>query len=227
MSPIRVIADDREANCAVLEALRNISEVQIVVQRLDLGDYEIDGRLLFERKTLIDLVTSIKDGRLFRQASLLAASPLYKALILEGTSRDLLASGMRREAIQGALINLTLFFGIPLLRSMGTEESARLMVYAARQFQWIAKSTLPHLVRGKRPTGKFKTQLQILQALPGIGPESARRLLEIFGSVEAVFSASLEDLKDVPGVGNVRANAIRWAVSESRSLYSLSEDPVL
>jgi len=46
---------------------------------------------------------------------------LEGAFIPEGTAADLAGSGMRREAIQGALIGLTLYLGIPLLRSQGNE----------------------------------------------------------------------------------------------------------
>ncbi|MGR9037271.1 MAG: ERCC4 domain-containing protein, partial [Gammaproteobacteria bacterium] len=71
---------------------------------------------------------------MFEQGVRLAASPLHKAIILEGRAHDLAGSGMRREALQGALISLRLFLGIPLLRSVDAEESVRLMLYAARQF---------------------------------------------------------------------------------------------
>lgn len=219
MAIIRIIADDRETNPLLLETLRNTADAEVAVQRLALGDYLIDGRLLFERKTLADLVASLKDGRLLEQACRLAAAPLYKAMILEGTSHDLPESGMRREAVQGALVQVTLFLGIPLLRSSGPEESARLMLYAARQYPSLARSNPPRLFKGKRPQGKRKTQLQILQALPGIGPQSARHLLDAFGSVEAVFYADEADLQTVSGVGEARARAIRWAVKEPPACY--------
>ncbi|BBA32297.1 ERCC4-type nuclease [Methylocaldum marinum] len=222
MTLIQAVVDDREPDGAILDALRNMSDVQVTIRRLELGDYELDGCLLFERKTLRDLIASIQDGRLFRQACRLASSPMCKALILEGTSRDLLGGGMRREAVQGVLIHLTLFLGIPLLRSTDPAESARLMIYAARQFESILRGTSPRLFKGK-----LRTQLQILLALPGIGPEYAARLLETFGSVEANFNAKVHDLMRVPGVGNARARAIRWAVSEQLSLYSKRDDPVL
>jgi DNA excision repair protein ERCC-4 len=226
-APVQVVADHREARGAVIDALRSRSDVRVSMGRLELGDYELNGRLLFERKTLRDLAVSLKDGRLFEQGRRLAASPLCRALILEGTSRDLPQTGMRREALQGALITLTLFLGIPLLRSAAPEESARLMVYAARQFDAITRGAPPRLFAGKRPKGKRRTQLRILQALPGIGPESARRLLEKFGSVEAILAASVEDLMGVPGVGRGRAEAIRWAMADFPSPYMPSDDPVL
>ncbi len=219
MSSIQIIADDRESQAPVIDALRRLNGAEVTVRRLALGDYLLDQRLLFERKTLLDFAVSLKDGRLFEQGARLAASPLYKVIILEGCVRDLAESGMRREALQGALISLTLFLGIPLLRSADAEESARLMLYAARQFDHIARQVPPRLFKGKRPKGKRKTQLQILQSLPGIGPGAAHNLLEQFGSVEAVLAADEQALLCVAGIGAGRAKSIRWAVGEHVGSY--------
>lgn len=121
--------------------------------------------LLIERKPLPDLVASIKDGRLFGQAHRLAGWPLWKAFILEGTATDLAGSGMRREAIQGALIALTLYLGILLLRSQDPTETAQLMLFAARQGRSMATGSVPR--PGRRPRGKARIQARVLQGLPG------------------------------------------------------------
>jgi DNA excision repair protein ERCC-4 len=221
MSTVQIIADDRENPSGVIEALRKHDGAEVSVRRLPLGDYLLDERLLFERKTWRDFSVSLKDGRLFEQGLRLAASPLLKAMIIEGRPNDLAKSGMRREAVQGALISLNLFLGIPLLRSADAEESARLMLYAARQFDHIARQTPPRLFKGKRPKGKRKTQMRILQSLPGIGPGIAHNLLEHFGSIEAVLSADEQALASVAGIGTGRAKSIRWAVGEQWASYSL------
>lgn len=223
---IQVRADHREIGSGTIVALRSMPDVNVNVACLSLGDYEVDGRLLFERKSLPDLVVSIKDGRLFRQAQRLASCSTASVVILEGTSRDLTGSGMSREAIQGALITVTLVFGIPLLRSLSPQESARLMIYAAKQLRAIADGGLPR--KGKRPKGKRRSQLHLLQGLPGVGPDRARRLLDALGSAEAVFAASPEDLMRVSGIGKETAEAIRWAVSEAEATYRrLDDDPAL
>ncbi len=73
---INIIVDDREVGSGIMDIFHAIDGVSIGVRRLTLGDYEVDGRLLVERKTLLDLTESIKDGRLFRQACKLAKAPL-------------------------------------------------------------------------------------------------------------------------------------------------------
>ncbi len=114
---IEFVVDDREVRSGVLEILKSYADVSVRVCRLAQGDYLIDDRLLVERKRLPDLVISIKDGRLFSQALRLLRAEQHPMMILEGCATDLAGSGMRREAIQGALVMMTIYLGIPLLRS--------------------------------------------------------------------------------------------------------------
>ena len=151
-STVRVVADDREAASGMIEALRLHPDCDLQVRRLRLGDYLVDNRLLIERKTLRDLVVSIIDGRFLSQARRLISGPFRPLLLLEGTGRDIAESGMSREAIQGALITVTVMFGIPLLRSRDPEESAQLMVFAARQAAMLVSGALPRV--GYRPKSR-------------------------------------------------------------------------
>lgn len=216
---MHVVVDDRELQAGVLECLRSIEGVTIVVRRLPLGDYLVDNRLLFERKTLSDLTVSIVDGRLFNQAWRLASCEYRPVYILEGSTSDLVATGMRREALQGAIITLTVLLNIPLLRSWNQEETARLIQYASEQVHRTVKGGVQRC--GYRPKGKRKRQLYILQGLPGIGPERAERLLDTFGSVEAVFGVNADGLCRVEGVGMKIAEKIRNVVSEQRAVYGV------
>jgi len=178
----------------------------------------VDGRFLFERKTLTDLVAAIIDGRLFKQALRLAGTSLRPVMILEGTSRDLADSGMRWESVQGALVTVALFCGIPLLRTRTPGETVSTMLYAARQGQAYAMGALPR--PGRRLRGKPALQLFILQGLPNIGPERARRLLARFGSVGAVVNARPDELRSVKGIGKQVAEKLRWSIEEPPSRYS-------
>ncbi|MBI5580726.1 MAG: hypothetical protein HY895_16360 [Deltaproteobacteria bacterium] len=129
--PVDIVADDREHASEVIASLVGIPGVFVRSDRLASGDYLADRRILFERKTLLDLARSIVDGRLFKQMVRLVKSKYKAVLILEGTGKDAECLGMRREALQGALITISLILGIPVLRSMAPEETARLIVYPA------------------------------------------------------------------------------------------------
>lgn len=219
-TPIRVVADHRERDAGVLAILEKLPEVEVCVDHLSIGDYVIDDVFVFERKTLPDLAASIKDARLFRQACRLATDSRRAAFLLEGTAVDLGQSIMRREAMQGALVTITLMFGLAVLRSRDAEESAKLMIYAARQARAWSTGAIPRRVR--RPKGKRKAQLQMLQGLPGVGPERAARLLDEFGSVESVLSASVDELEAIDGIGAKIASEIKWVVSEPHARYEIT-----
>ncbi len=216
---ISVIADDREKDGGVVQELLTRQDCEVSIRRLRLGDYQVGARLLFERKTLPDLIASIADGRLFRQASRLAASPLRGVILLEGRARDISATGMSREAIQGALISVSVMLGIPLLRARDASESAKLMIYAGRQIHSIANGALPRFCA--RPKSKRRMQLHILQGLPGVGPARANCLLEKYGSVEAALSTSTDELALLSGIGKATARKIRWAVAEPEARYDV------
>ena len=128
---------------------------------------------------------------------------------------------MSREAIQGALITATIMFGIPLLRSRNPEESAQLMLFAARQASALLSGALPRV--GARPKSKRALQLHILQGLPDIGPARAARLIDRFGTVEGAITAAPEALTQIKGLGPTLAGKIRWSVSEPMQTYNVAE----
>lgn len=209
---VHVVADDRERKSGVIESLLKMENVAVDIQRLSSGDYHIGNRVIVERKTLNDFAISIIDGRLFKQMVYLANSNAKGVLILEGTTRNPVEIGMTREAMQGALITVSLILGIPVLRSKNPAETAKLIIFIARQIESIANGGVQR--HGYQPKGLRSRQRYILQGLPKVGREKADRLLDRFGSVEAVISAGIDDLQTVDGIGKNIAEKIKWAVSE-------------
>ncbi|MFZ2655061.1 MAG: ERCC4 domain-containing protein [Victivallales bacterium] len=130
---IQIIADDREQKGGVIEALKSMQEVSLEIKRIPVGDYLVDKRFVFERKTLQDFSISIVQGRLFSQAQNLAKYDCHPVMILEGTSKDIAEYGVSREAVQGAIITISIIYGIPILRAKDSGETAKLMVQTAKQ----------------------------------------------------------------------------------------------
>ena len=79
---IDIVADDREQKSAVINSLMLIENVEVSIGRLSMGDYQIDNRMIVERKTLKDFAVSIIDGRLFKQMIRLANPDSMGVLIL-------------------------------------------------------------------------------------------------------------------------------------------------
>jgi DNA excision repair protein ERCC-4 len=198
-----------------VDLLREIPDVELSIDHLLVGDFIVSGQIIFERKRADDFAASLIDGRLFSQAARLVKQPLRSAYILEGKTEDWKRLGVRREALQGALITLTLIFDLPVFRSIDPGETARILVHASRQFSRLhrAEPAYAHRAKAKR----LKTRrLRLLQSLPGVGPDRARNLLEHFGGVRSCLLATVEELIDVPGIGQKTAKAIQAVVGSER-----------
>ncbi len=181
-------------------ALAAHPNVELTLDHLSLGDYRVNDTLIVERKTLTDFAQSVRDGRLFVQASRLSrVNHARPCLILEGTRINHWSAALPRSALQGALITVTLVFGLPVLRSSSPEETADLILYAADQLHRRTAS-IPKRP-GYHPKGLARQQNFLLQAIPEIGPVKANLLLDNFGSPFGVASATAQDLQTVEGIG--------------------------
>jgi ERCC4-type nuclease len=206
---VDIIADSREAPSDTFGVLKARPDVALTVTTLKYGDYSVAGQLSFERKTAEDLGRSIIDGRLFRQMSALRRRAKRPVLLIEGLQPLSSPSGVPWHAVRGALVSVAVVFGVPILAADGPEESAEIMVIAARQ---IERTTTGAYVRpGYRPKGWRRRALFILQGLPGVGPRRAAALLDAFGSAAAVMAADAEGLARVDGIGMQVAERIRKA----------------
>jgi len=129
LEPVRIVADDREKVGGVVAELGRRPDVSLEVRRLEIGDYVVANAVVVERKTIGDFAASVIDARLFRQAGALIQAKLRPALVLEGSSggiRDRVT--LSREAMQGALITVSLFYGLAILRARDPAETAWLLV---------------------------------------------------------------------------------------------------
>ena len=207
MEEVLIRVDDRERPSGVADELRKLSGAIVRIEHLSLGDYSIGGEVLIERKTATDFAQSLIDGRLFSQAKRLADSQFRAACLLEGGCAEWLGLGVSREAIQGALVTLMLIFDIPVFRSSGPAESARMIFYIGSQ---MARLRDPGYVPYRQAKAKRKKeqQIRILRSFPGVGPDRAKALLDRFKTVRACLNASRNDLMDVKGVGPRTAAAI-------------------
>jgi DNA excision repair protein ERCC-4 len=134
MRPTQVIADHRESKSGVGEYLAALPGVRLRWEKLWTGDYIIEEGAIFERKTASDFAASLIDQRLFSQAKRLADQPLRAAFIIEGSTDDWSMLGIRREALQGALITLALIFDLAVFRSLNPKETSQILIYAGHQF---------------------------------------------------------------------------------------------
>jgi DNA excision repair protein ERCC-4 len=209
---IQVVVDDRERPFEVVAELKRSDRVVVQIEHLLVGDYCIDGAVLIERKTAADFAQSLIDGRLFAQAGRMANAHLRPAYIIEGTGAEWSGLGVSQESLQGALVTLMLVFDLPVFRSSDPAESARLILYIGSQLVRLRDPGHVPYRQGKAKRKKSR-QLRVLQGLPGVGPDRARRLLERFRTVRACFGASTAQLIEVQGIGAKTAAAIEQLIN--------------
>src|SRR6201993_1345172 len=207
MRPTQVIADHRETKSGVGEYLAALPGVRLRWEKLWTGDYIVEEGAIFERKTASDFAASLLDQRLFSQAKRLADQPLRAAFIIEGSTDDWSRLGIRREALQGALITLALIFDLAVFRSLNPKETSQILIYAGHQFA-RRREDMPRY-RIYKAKKRWTQQIHLLATLIAVGPDRAYRLLDHFGSVQACITASARELQKVPGIGPKTAAAIR------------------
>ena len=199
----RVYVDVRERGSGVPEALAQMGAA-VVYQQLSVGDYLVSDRVVFERKTVADLVASVFDGRLFDQARRL--SELYErpVLLVEGSPDDIPRHTDRVVEVKMALLSVALDYGVAVVYASGVEEAARIVYHAAcREQRGERRPVVVH--RKPRLDSLWMQQLYVVQSLPGVGPRLAERLLKHFGSIEAICRASVVELERVLGEARARA----------------------
>ena len=127
-------------------------------------------------------------------------------LVIDGGAGQL---GAAREALAEA------GWEVP---AIGLAKAEELVVTADGTVDWPHDAPQLHLVQRVRDEAhRFAVQYHqllrddvhtVLDDIPGVGPERRRALLRHFGSVEGVRRASVDEIADVPGVGNGTAETI-------------------
>jgi ERCC4 domain len=149
----RVVADHREFGSGVPEALRLRQDAVVVAGALASGDYVINEIVGIERKTGNDFARSVFDGRLFRQVSALTRRYERPLLLLEGLVPGQETSGVSWAALRGAIISVTAVFGVPIVCSSNSEESAEVIATVSRQISAVVQDD-GYARPGYRPKGQ-------------------------------------------------------------------------
>jgi Fanconi anemia group M protein len=204
---VLIHADQRERRSGVLEALDALEGVECQVCQLDVGDYLLGLQTVVERKSTSDFVASIIDRRLFNQIERMKATFGEPLLIIEGPD-PLDDPGLHPNALRGALSYVQVLQRIPIIRTRDAEDTAAFLHTMGRHVQHGLGYEIS-LHRKPKASDPAAQQEYVAAAIPGIGPKLARALLARFGTLEALFCATKDDLVSVSGVGEVTAERFR------------------
>lgn len=213
-----VFADTREGNSKVIRHLSEM-EIDVKVQAMAVGDYQVSDEVVIERKTAKDFVDSIVDKRLFKQARSLMEEFKRPLIILEGD--DLYNGMINPNAIRGSIASIALDFGISIIPTRNAQDTAAMIKRIAIREQSGEKTPI-QIRTDKKPVNLWEQQLFIIESLPNIGSVNAKNLLEHFGTVANIINASESQLQEVEGIGKKTAANIRKVV-DSKYLYFQNE----
>lgn len=213
-----VFADTREGNSKVIRHLSEM-EIDVKVQAMTVGDYQVSDEVVIERKTAKDFVDSIVDKRLFKQARSLMEEFKRPLIILEGD--DLYNGMINPNAIRGSIASIALDFGISIIPTRNAQDTAAMIKRIAIREQSGEKTPI-QIRTDKKPVNLWEQQLFIIESLPNIGPVNAKNLLGHFGTVANIINASESQLQEVEGIGKKTAANIRKVV-DSKYLYFQNE----
>ncbi|MBS7288420.1 MAG: DEAD/DEAH box helicase [Candidatus Freyarchaeota archaeon] len=215
---LTVYADVREGGSSVVQELAKLG-VEVVLTKLNVGDYVVSERVGIERKTSADFVQSIMDQRIFKQLADLTRTYEAPLLIIEG-ERLYERGGINPESIRGALVSVALDFKTPIFWTRNAKETAEVIKTIARREREEGRRGIR--IGVKKPGTVKELQERLVASLPGVDHVLARRLLQKFKSVEKVFTANEDELMSIQGIGEKKAKRIREVLQAEYSEEDLS-----
>ena len=211
---IKISADHREVPGGVPGILEELG-AEVEVKMLAIGDYHVSNDVIIERKTTSDFLHSIIDdkGHLYEQLADMMREYKRSLLMIEGAPMELYTDrAVHPNAIDGMILAAARF-SASMIWTMSVDHTARMIYREAEheQVQMAKKKGSPH---GKRSHLSMpEQQTYFISAIQNLGPETAIRLLKHFGTPEAVVSATVDELTEVPKIGEKTAQTIREVVS--------------
>jgi Fanconi anemia group M protein len=192
----KIIADYREKNSLVPSELVSLG-CEVEFQELKVADF-IVRNVAIERKTISDFISSMINKRLIRQLEELQQYE-KRLLIIEGIEEQELyneheISGLHPNSIRGFLLTILLRHNIPVLFTKNAEDTAKFISLIANK-----KEHELSLNAKKRSLNKKEQMQFILEGFPGIGPKTAKKLLEEFKSIKSILNTPLEELRKIIG----------------------------
>jgi ERCC4-type nuclease len=183
-------ADNRETR--VIKELQ-LLDVPFSIKTMEVGDFEIENRLIIERKTISDLASSIKDGRYDDQKLRLLSQPLKVVYIFEGQlnftdSEDV--QGVSHNALVSVLLLSQLRDNIAVIKTRDLKETAlavRDLMDRSDRWQECKVFRTP-LVKSKR-SSNFNDQdvfRSMLSQVPGLGPTKASIVAEMYPNMSMI-----------------------------------------
>jgi Fanconi anemia group M protein len=116
-------------------------------------------------------------------------------LIIEGNLQEVLDENDNiSKALRGLIISISTNNQIPIIQTQDYEETSKYLITLAKQ---QLKPNTPISLHSKIPKTKKEQKQYIITAFPNIGPKKAQLLLKKFKTLQNLFTASEEEIKEI------------------------------
>ncbi|KAK8906301.1 hypothetical protein QC760_004894 [Botrytis cinerea] len=216
--PPRVVVDVREFRSSLPSLLHGRSMV-VVPCMLTVGDYVLSPNICVERKSIKDLISSFKDGRLYNQAETMLEhykSPMLLIEFDQGKSFTLepfadlsgslssVSAANASSDLQSKLVLLTLAF--PRLRIIWSSSPYQTAeIFESLKTQEPEPDPIQAVKIGLEGGASAEDQVfnrepqDMLRVVPGVTGKNLGNLIMELGSIKEVANADLEELEPVVG----------------------------
>jgi ERCC4-type nuclease len=207
MNHADVIIDTRERRSKVPKLLEK--DLKVDYATLLFGDYVLHDEIVIERKSYEDFCHSIKDGRVFRQASDLKNNYDNPLIVIEGGpdygKRKVWRPQLPRKTVVSAMLACSVDLGVPILPTLSAADTARLIKQAVARKD--RESRPIKTFTGKKGKTLREQRQAILESFPGVGPKLAKDINEKEFSLLEIFKGIAHC--DIQGLGPKKIKQIQ------------------
>jgi len=184
---------------------------------LDIGDYTF-ADVCFEAKSTFDFLSSVINKRLWNQLDNMDAKFMNNVVIVYGSFNDALENHlhyvnnkagqarMLRNKFDGAFGKIILDTDANIIWVSSARQAARLIAVVCKMHPIDREIHTPSIIRKRIATTDLR--IDVLCTIKGISPKKAKLLIERFGSIMEIGEASIEEICELDGFGNVIAKRL-------------------
>lgn len=211
----RIIIDHRETRNPIVPELEKLG-ASIELKQLEIGDYIVSDYCGFEYKATADFIESMIGNeklKVLRQCRELALNYSKPCLLIGCDLSDLFVQrNIHYNSIWGCLQSI-IWAGCPI-RFLPTPEIAANYIFetAKKEQEGVTKAFSEHGNKTKKTPDEQREY--IVSAIPTVGPVTAIKLLQRFGSIEMITIATRSELEEVEGIGTETSKLIKKILSE-------------
>mgnify|MGYP003114395107 FL=1 len=213
MKPQLIIdSNERGTLCESVERKAAKSGLTVARQALVVGDYLLGGACV-EAKSISDLFQSSHSGHLWRQLDNMDANYERFFIVIHGTIEKYVAIARKngkkvtysrvQSELTGTIARLMSDFDCQVFYTPNTSEAA---MFITKLHDKLHKPASKHGAQALRRVSSNDIRLDVLLSIPGIGLETAEKMLDKCGSIEEMCFP--ESLKSIKGLGDTRRSLV-------------------